>query len=967
MSRARLSQSSTVAATTFPHRSSPTSPAAPTGRGGRERSNDSNGRLGTITGVLTGRIGMSPAMIGRTGALHRLRSLIDEADAQCSDLPTVALVAGEAGIGKTRLVREVLAEIAADPTRDVVVFTGAAEPGSLARSYDLVAQLAPAGSVQPAVDALALITEISVPPVGEGRTVVVVADDLHWVDAESAGFIDELARRPLPNVVIVGTYRPSDLRRGSPGGDLVSRLERRNEVEQIRLDRLARLEVGAMMSAIAAAPVSSGAVEAVTRRSAGVPFVVEELMRCIGPDTCSGDVFDVQLPWSLEEAVRQQLGGLGTLERTIVDALAVLAEPAGFEVLAAVSALADRELLGALRELMERGVVVELRGDRLWFAHALVADSVLHQLLGRERRRLHGRCFAALQELTPDDHGALARHALGAGRYDEIVAIARRGARQYLDRGASFQALRLACEGLAEDGDELDLLAVATEAAWRLGFQSEALSHARRWLELATAERDRIDAQRYVGRLLVELSDRDGADAVVEQLAADAARFEQGGMVAEQARAEAAVAQLVMLRHDPAAIDWAERAMEHARAAGDRAVEVQAKVEHASALLTRTNREEALAALQDAAASAALVGDGVSRARAINNMMELLPPAAPETAALRRELHDTAVAVGLDKLGALNVMLWDAVAADAEGDLAEYRRLVDVWAAGQPALQRGPGKYAATARIAIEEGRLADAHAALPIVDLCSIDCADIHSIGTLSNHLALAGLERDVDAARSVWQHMCGGEPLPDGWGVATLVVDGVASALAAGMTPDEVRAVFDSRLLAGHPSAARIRATSDGLVLLAEHRHDEAVVALRRALETAENDVTRPVQGLMEIALAQSLLATGDRAGARRAADAAVTSLARWPGWRRDRAEALAARLESSALRTNGELTARESEVAALITEGLSNGQLAERLFISPKTAAVHVSNILAKLGLSTRAEIAAWEIRRGLPAAG
>ena len=62
-------------------------------------------------------------------------------------------------------------------------------------------------------------------------------------------------------------------------------------------------------------------------------------------------------------------------------------------------------------------------------------------------------------------------------------------------------------------------------------------------------------------------------------------------MIAEQARAEAAVAQLVMLRHDPAAIEWAERAIEHARVAGDRAVEVQAKVERASALLARTNRE----------------------------------------------------------------------------------------------------------------------------------------------------------------------------------------------------------------------------------------------------------------------------------------------------------------------------------------------------------------------------------------
>ena len=62
---------------------------------------------------------------------------------------------------------------------------------------------------------------------------------------------------------------------------------------------------------------------------------------------------------------------------------------------------------------------------------------------------------------------------------------------------------------------------------------------------------------------------------------------------------------------------------------------------------------------------------------------------------------------------------------------------------------------------------------------------------------------------------------------------------------------------------------------------------------------------------------------------------------------------------------LTPREREVAALLAEGLSNAGLAERLYISPRTAAVHVSNILTKLGMGSRTEVAAWAVREGLAA--
>ena len=64
---------------------------------------------------------------------------------------------------------------------------------------------------------------------------------------------------------------------------------------------------------------------------------------------------------------------------------------------------------------------------------------------------------------------------------------------------------------------------------------------------------------------------------------------------------------------------------------------------------------------------------------------------------------------------------------------------------------------------------------------------------------------------------------------------------------------------------------------------------------------------------------------------------------------------------------LTPREREVAALVAEGCSNGEIARRLYISTKTASVHVSNILAKLGMTSRTEVAAWAVRTGLAPSG
>jgi DNA-binding NarL/FixJ family response regulator len=114
-----------------------------------------------------------------------------------------------------------------------------------------------------------------------------------------------------------------------------------------------------------------------------------------------------------------------------------------------------------------------------------------------------------------------------------------------------------------------------------------------------------------------------------------------------------------------------------------------------------------------------------------------------------------------------------------------------------------------------------------------------------------------------------------------------------------------------------------------------------------------------------ARCLLALGDEPGALDHARQAARLLERWPGWRRDEVAALLRRLGDGEARVDGPvaLTPREREVAALLADGLSNGEIARRLYISTKTASVHVSNILAKLGMTSRTEVATWAVRTGL----
>jgi DNA-binding CsgD family transcriptional regulator len=886
-------------------------------------------------------------MVGRSGALARLVALARD---EAGPLPSLALVSGEAGIGKTRLLRELVRALPPGAR----VLAGQAEPGGLGRPWELV-RSALEGEVPTGDDRVGAVCTALRERLGHHG--VLVFEDLHWADAESVAVFERMAVSGPPGLLLIGTYRPEDLSRRLPGGEMLARLERRQEVHQLRLERLSRAEVGAFLAAVYGRPLSATVVHALHTRTGGNPFFLEELVgsaKDLEPD----ELADSPLPWSLAELVARQLDGLSLHERRVVEAAAVLGRRASFDVLAAMCDAGEEDLIADLRALVDRGVLVEERVDEFTFRHALVRDAVEGQLLGRERRRLHAQALDAQRSLGSSDLAQLAAHAARAGRYDELVDLAREGVGSYLACGSTYQALALATEALAEAPDDLLLLEGATRAAWLLGFNDDAAVHSDRWYHAATGPEARSKAIRLRGRVAHERGD----DALVWRLVDEAKRLidvlPEGE---ERAAAFAFVAQINMLQHRPdEAISWAERAADEADRVGAKRIHAQALVERASALGMDavTVTADGLEAMHEAIAEAEQVGDWVLLSRGLNNALEMLPPGSPEQLSTIERLRDASGRAGFDAMSQVQVEIHAANWAIDAGDQALARGYVD--RCGELVLIAKWGvamwQRMLDVMLSLEEGRVARAE------DLLARPREKGHEHElfwqVLEAQTALAAGRRNE--ARALLTAM---PPSPPSYGYRNRLntaLDLAEVGAALGLDAADIRTRLVAPWMEGQPARPSVERVVEGMLASAAGNH-EAVVELLAAI----GDVPLPACRAASLVLlrARSLAALGRRTEATAAARETVARLERWPGPRRLAAEALVARLEGA--EPDGELTAREREVAALLAEGLTNAEVAHRLYISPKTAAVHVSNILTKLGMASRAEVAAWAVRTGVAA--
>jgi DNA-binding CsgD family transcriptional regulator len=225
-----------------------------------------------------------------------------------------------------------------------------------------------------------------------------------------------------------------------------------------------------------------------------------------------------------------------------------------------------------------------------------------------------------------------------------------------------------------------------------------------------------------------------------------------------------------------------------------------------------------------------------------------------------------------------------------------------------------------------------------------------------------------DLDRARALLPELIAVADR-DGFVSPSQVHDVLSAWLSAGLPVEEVRSLVER---VGHYAGHRLEPGSPWRQLLgaqlAEAAGDvDAAIALYGSAATtlgAAPEILAGARGTVHVGAAANLARAGRLDEARVHAAEAARILARWRGWRVDQLRAVERRLGLGDVPAGPDtLTPREREVVALLAEGLTNAQLAERLYISPRTAAVHVSNVLSKLGMASRTEVAAWAVRTGL----
>jgi class 3 adenylate cyclase/tetratricopeptide (TPR) repeat protein len=264
---------------------------------------------------------------------------------------------------------------------------------------------------------------------------LLVLDDLHWADKASLQLLRHVASSPqLSKVMILGTYRSSDIAAGDALSDTLASLRREANAERIDLVGLEDYEIIEMMEQVAGHDLDQDGVDlahAVRRETEGNPFFTTEMLRHLGETglvhqdetgrwVASADLYEKGLPQSVREVVGQRVDRLGEDVRKVLSQAAVIGRDFDIDVLAQVSGTDEEAVLDIVDQGLQAGLLVEVEGvaERVSFAHALTQHTLYEDLGAARRARAHRKVAEILEERygsAPESGAAeLALHFLAA-------------------------------------------------------------------------------------------------------------------------------------------------------------------------------------------------------------------------------------------------------------------------------------------------------------------------------------------------------------------------------------------------------------------------------------------------------------------------------------------------------------------------------------------------------------------------
>jgi DNA-binding CsgD family transcriptional regulator len=625
----------------------------------------------------------------------------------------------------------------------------------------------------------------------------------------------------------------------------------------------------------------------------------------------------------------------------------------GFDELLTLSALADDQLTAALRKLCDVRLLVESARDEFTFSHALTRQVVEGTMLARERRSIHRRILGIL---PPDvSEARIVHHALGA----DDVALARSAAAKVapvaLAAGQPTRARDMALLAISANPDHSSL-GVLAQASWQLRDRPSARRAAEQML-LSTPD-DRIVIARM--RWLLARLAWETLDAIAfRSHVADLASLFRDATFDELPELLTMHAELKMLVADPDEVACGEQAV---IAATGTPFEDRAKLNLGSSLTSEPGRrEEGRAILMEIVRSHRC--DSFNHARALNNLLcDLVYAELPANVLpIIDELEQHVVATGLVSSFAEQIPLFREQCAERIGD----RLLAESGLAwfGPVAPEPHTCLAAAVALLELDSGSPGDVCRAVTVeadrrrdrVDRDKLVWTDAVAVQTAAHDGdadVKALLDQLFDPAVQGSRYMI---DAIETRGRAAVVLARKGSAQAAatlarwrawvGDDPDAVA-------VTAHLEAIAAEATDDHATAIKRYRDSLHGLPIRSC--TVYADALR--------GLARCTANMGDREQARTSARQAVEKLAHWPGTDRDQCIRLLRELggRPTRSRTDQVLSDREVEVAALITQGLTNREIGDSLGIAPRTVGVHVTHILEKLGVSKRSQIAAHVAR-------